>query len=154
MPGISRIGFGAYKAVPALEAALARNRKDGETAAKLASYAAAQGDAERTTALLEIAENNGAGNADLPATYNAVADIYQERQDYAKAIALFKKAIAAGKDPKSLAYARISIGVCYLEQGKNAEAVPEFRATIAIPNAPADLKKQALEFLERLQNEP
>ena len=141
----------AHKEIPLLDAALVKNPKDGEAAAKLAAYTAAQGDAERTVDLLKIAESANAKNADLPTTYNAVADIFQERQDYDKAIPLFKKAIAVGKDPKNLAYAHISIGVCYLEQGKNAEALPEFRATAAVPNAPADLKTQALDFLRRFR---
>ncbi len=139
----------AYKETPALESALRKNPKDADAAAKLAAYAAAQGDAERTVELLKIAEEGRAKNADLSALYNAVADIYQERQDYDRAIPLFQKALALGKDPKNLAYAHISLGVCYLEQSKMAEALPEFRATAAVPNAPAELKKQALEFLKR-----
>lgn len=144
----------ASKEIPLLQAALVKNPKDGEAAAKLAAYTAAQGDAERTIDLLKIVESNGAKNADLAATYNAIADVYQERQDYEQAIPLFKKAAAVARDPKNLAYAHISLGVCYLEQAKSAEALPEFRATAAIPNAPADLKKQALDLLKRLQNEP
>ena len=144
----------AAKEIPLLEAALAKKPKDGEAAAKLAAYAAAQWDAERTVALLQIAEAAGSKNADLPTIYNAVADIYQERQEYARAIPLFKKALATGKDPKNLAYAHISIGVCYLEQAKTAEALPEFRATVAVPNAPADLKKQAQDFLKRYRSDP
>ena len=144
----------AQKEVSALEAALAQNAKDAEAAAKLAAYAAALGDAERAVDLLRIAEDAHSKNAGLSATYNAVADIYQERQDYARAIPLFEKALVTGKDPKNLAYAHISIGVCYLEQGKIAEALPEFRATAAVPNAPADLKKQALEFLRNFRAEP
>ena len=138
----------AAKEIPLLEAALAKKPADGEAAAKLAAYAAAQLDAERTVALLQIAEAAGSKNAELSTIYNAVADIYQERQDYARAIPLFKKAVATGKDPKNLAYAHISIGVCYLEQGKVAEALSKFRATVAVPNAPADLKKQAQDFLK------
>ena len=141
----------ASKEIPLLDAALAKNPSDGETAAKLAAYTSAQGDAERTVGLLKIAEGANAKNADLPTTYNAVADIFQERQDYDRAILLFRKAIAVGKDPKNLAYAHISIGVCYLSQSKTAEALPEFRATAAVPNAPADLKKQALDFLKSLR---
>ena len=143
----------AAKAIPPLEAALAKNPNDAESAAKLAAFAVAQWDAERTVALLRVAEAGGSKNSDLPTIYNAVADLYQERQDYGRAIPLFKKAAALGKDPKNLAYAHISIGVCYMEQAKVAEALPEFRAVVVVPNAPEDLKKQARNFLKQFRAE-
>ena len=143
--------IGAHKEVPMLEAALAKNPKDGESAAKLAVFYAAQSDVEKTEAVLKTAEANSPKSAALPAAYNALADIYQEKQDFAKAIPLFRKAIKTGSDPKDLAYAHISIAFCYMEQQKTSDAIPELKATLAVPNVPADLKKQAQDVLKKLQ---
>jgi tetratricopeptide (TPR) repeat protein len=80
-----------------------------------------------------------------------VADRFQEKQQFDKAIPLFRKAVAAGRSPYDIGYARLSIAVCYMSQHKNQEAIPELEATLAVPNVPADMKQQAQQLLDQLK---
>jgi pentatricopeptide repeat protein len=92
---------------------------------------------------------NGSVTAELARAYNAVADSYQEKGQFDKAITLFGKA-AKSTDPDAITYARISIAVCYLSQQKNTEAIKELKAVAAMPNATPSYKKQAEDMLKQL----
>ena len=141
----------AHKDLPMLEAALAKNPTDGATAMKLAPLYAGKGDTEKTAAMLKIVEDKTPKNPALPSLYNTLGDAYQNNQQYDLAIAQFNKAVAAGKTGKDIAYAHTSIAYCYLSQNKLKEAVPELEATIATPDAPADLVKQAQDVLPKVK---
>lgn len=141
----------AHRELPLLEAAMAKNPNDSETAAKLAPLYAGKGDTEKTAAALKIVETNSPKSPALPGLYNALGDAYQNSEKFPQAIAQFTKAIATGTAAKEVAYAHISIAFCYLQQNKLKEAVPELEATIATPNAPADLVKQAQDVLPKVK---
>jgi tetratricopeptide (TPR) repeat protein len=142
-----------WKAFPAMQARLKADPGDVEAAAKLVATYAARGDEERAVALLTQAEKadqtKAAGH--LAKAYNAVADHFQAKHEFDRAIPLFRKAAATGREPYDIAYARLSIAVCYLSQQKPAEAIPELEATVALPNAPQEMKQQAQQMLAELK---
>ena len=70
-------------------------------------------------------------------------DLFQSKQDFDKAIPLFRKAVETGKDPYQVNYGRISIASCYLAQRKFKEATPDIEAILSDAQAPADLKEGA-----------
>src|SRR5262245_3114323 len=143
----------AHKEFPYLEARLKSKPDDGEAAAKMATILAARGQEKRAAELLALAEKSDteAAKAALPKAYNALADYFQEKEEFDQAIPLFRKAIAAGQDPRDIAYAHLSIAVCYLTQRKLKESIPDLEATTRVPNCPPDLKKQAEELLARVK---
>jgi thioredoxin-like negative regulator of GroEL len=145
--------IGELRNLPQLEARVRANPGDVAAVAKLATLYAQAGKEQRAAQLLAQAEKadpkNGTGA--LAPAYNAVADRFQEKEQFDKAIPLFRKAVAAGRSPYDIAYARLSIAVCYMSQQKNREAIPELEATLAVPNVPADMKQQAQQFLDQLK---
>jgi thiol-disulfide isomerase/thioredoxin len=142
-----------HKDFPALLARYKSNPNDLEATAKLAGLYAARGNRAKAKELLAQAEKLDPDNAKgfLTKTYTALGDSYQEDQQFDQAIPLFQKAARTGKDPYDLAYAHISIAVCYLQQNKIPEAVPELKATVAVPNVPKDMKDQAQQILEQIR---
>ncbi len=142
-----------HKDFPALLARYKSNPNDLETTAKLAAVYAGRGNQVKAKQLLAQAEKQDPDNTKglLTKTYTALGDSYQEDQQFDQAIPLFRKAAKTGKDPYDLAYAHLSIAVCYLQQNKLPEAVPELKATVAVPNAPKDLKEQAQQILSQIQ---
>ena len=140
-----------YRELPGLEARAKANPGDGAAQAKLAGIYAAKGDEARATAALRKAEQAGNAGAALPKAYNDVADMYQMEQSFDRAIPLFRKAVETSKDPKDIAYARLSIAVCYLSQNKLKESIPELEAVTKMPDAPADMKQQATSLLSRVK---
>src|SRR5262249_2076747 len=144
---------GAHKEFPQLQARLKSKPDDGEAAVRLVAIYAMRGDEKRAGELLAVAEMSELESvkAALPKAYNALADYYQEKEAFDQAIPLFRKAIAAGKEPRDVAYAHLSIAFCYLSQRKLKEAVPELQATIELPNCPPDLKKQAEQVLDQVK---
>jgi len=143
----------AHKALPALRARHRSNPKDPEAAARLAAIAASQGKEAEASALLTQAETSDPANRSghLARAYNAVADLYQEKRQFDKAIPLFKKAAKTGKTPQEIAYAHLSIAVCHLSQNDPSAAVPALEATLAVPNVPADMKAQAQQMLDQVK---
>lgn len=140
----------AHRELPRLEARYKTNPNDAAVAAQLAATYAGQGKQKQAEALLTRIEKAGperAGGA-LPKAYNALADSYQEARQFDKAIPLFQKAVKTGRQPHDIAYAHISIAVCYLSQNKMKEGREALEATLAVPNCPPDLKKQAQQYLD------
>jgi thioredoxin-like negative regulator of GroEL len=135
---------------PKLRDRLAESPDDVEVLGKLAAIYHQRGDDKKAAELLERGEkadpDNGQGH--LTKAYNAVADSYQEDRDFARAIPLFRKAAETGKQPGDIAYARSSIAVCYLSQGKAVEAIPEAEAIINLPGVSKADKEQAERLLE------
>lgn len=145
----------SHRDFPLLQARFKKNPADVEAGAKLTLLYAAQGDpAQAATTLAQIEKadpKNSKGY--LPRAYNAVADMYQLRRQFDKAIPLFRKAVATGKTPMDVAYAQISIAFCYLPQQKYKEAAAALNATLRVPNAPADLKKHAEFTLQKMKQQ-
>lgn len=139
----------AHRELPVLASKFKQNPADAAVAAKLTSIYASKDDAEHaevTLAALQKADPQNSTGLLAPA-FNKVGDLYQDRQQFPHAIALFKKAAAFAKKPYDAAYAHISIAVCYLSERNLAAAVPELEATIAVKNGPKDLQDQARQIL-------
>jgi len=142
-----------HKEAPLLEERLKKNPQDAEAAGKLAAIYAGRGKAERASELIAQAEKTDSDNSNdyLTKAYNALGDYYQENRDFDKAIPLFRKAATTGKKPSDIAYAHMSIAVCYLSQNKLEEAVPELKATIDLPGVSNEDKEQAEALLKRVE---
>lgn len=140
----------AHRELPALEARLKADPGDAEAAARLAATYAARGNTERASRLLATAEKLDPGNRSgaLAAACNALGDHYQEKEQFEKAVPLFRKGAETAARPAEAAYARLSIAACFLSQQRPEEAVPELEAVIEMPGAPDDLKAQARRLLQ------
>jgi tetratricopeptide (TPR) repeat protein len=141
----------AHAELPRLEARHKANPGSVEVSARLAEIYAGRGEGARAEALLQQAEKADPQNATghLTKAYNAVGDYFQERNQFDRAIALFRRAATTGKDPADVGYARLSIAVCHLSQSRPEDAKQELEATIAMPNLPPDQKRQAERLLEQ-----
>jgi thioredoxin-related protein len=137
--------------LPSLEARVKQNPGDAGAAARLARIYANTGEQTRAAQMIKQAETADPKSPALAAAYHALGDTYQNQRKFDTAIAYFRKAIQQGKDPYDLAYSHISIAVCYLSQRKIKEAIPSLKATIAVPNAPRQLKDQAQLYLNQIQ---
>jgi len=144
-----------HKDFPILLARHKDHPDDLETTGKLAAVYAKRGDETKASDLIAEGEktdpNNGKGY--LTKAYNALGDDYQGKGQFDKAIPLFRKAADTGKKPDDIAYARLSIAVCNLQQNKPADAMPDLKAVAAMPDAPKDLKDQAQAILDQLQKQ-
>lgn len=140
----------AHRELPALEAKHKADPNNVEAAAKLAAIYATRGQADKANALLEQAEKNDPENRSghLTKPYNAIADMFQEKEQFEKAIPLFEKAAKTGKQPYDVAYARLSIAACYFQWQKPKEAIPALEALLAMPDAPKEFMSQGKQMLE------
>ncbi len=140
----------AYRDLPLLEAKHKASPGNAAVSSKLAAIYAGKGNLPKASQLLADAEKSDPGNSNgkLTTAYNAVADGYQTAQQFDKAIPLFRKAAKTSKVGKDKAYALISIAVCYFSQQKFKDGIPDLEALLAMPDAPADLAKQAKQYLE------
>lgn len=138
--------------LPNLQARYKSSPGDVALVSKLVTSLAAKGDAGQATAMLAQHEKLDPKNSKglLSKSYSAVGDLYQNSQNFDKAIPFFRKAVQTGKTPYDLAYAHISIASCYAAQSKFKEALPEFKATAAVPNCPPDLKTGAQQAIAQL----
>ncbi len=138
-----------FQEFPKLKERLKDSPDDVPTLAKLVVAYHMRGDDDKAAELLERAERLDPKNADdrLTAAYNAVADSYQENQQFDKAIPLFRKAAETGKQVDDVSYARTSLAVCLLSQGKFADAVPELEAAVKLDGISAGDKEQAERLL-------
>ncbi len=139
----------AHKELPALEAKASSSGADAATLAKLTAIYAGKNNAQKTGATLARLEraNPAQAGADLAKAYNAAGDMYQNAQQFDKAIQLFQKAAKVSKTPYDTAYAHISSAVCLFSTGKTKDAIPDLKAILAMPNPPTDLKLQAQQML-------
>ena len=144
-----------HKEFPTLLARHKSHPDDLETTGKLAAIYAKRGDESKASDLIADGEqtdpNNNKGY--LTKAYNALGDDYQNEGNFGKAIPLFRKAADTGKKPDDIAYARLSIAVCYLQQSKSSEAVPDLKAVTAMADAPKDLKDQAQSILGQIEKQ-
>lgn len=144
-----------YKEFPVLKAQYAKDPSNLEAAAKLLDIYAAQGKTDLVDALLNRIEAGDPNDEKgfFGKSANAVGDMYQEGQQIDKAITYFRKTVQAGKTPKDVAYAHLSMAVCYLSQKKMDQGTSELTAAAAVPNAPRDLTDQANSFLKALKEQ-
>jgi thiol-disulfide isomerase/thioredoxin len=172
---------GSFHDFPKLQERVKKDAGDLEAAGKLIlAYCGRENDKEASR-LVADAEKKDPKNAKgyLTKGYNALADIYQSRgtsfmqqarqaqqqgdTDEAKglrdkgaklleqAIPVFRKAADTGKDPADVYYARASIAVCLLTEGKFAESLKEYEAAQKVEGAPADQKQQGEMTIQQLK---
>lgn len=143
----------AHREFPVLVQRVKANPKDGDSAAKLTIIYAGRRRAEQAEQTLQLAAaadpQNRSGK--LAKAYNAVGDLYQENQQFDRAIPLFRKGLKVSKTPYDNAYSRISIAVCLFSQKRMKEAEPDLNAIIAMPNAPAEMKQMAQRMLDYMR---
>lgn len=139
-----------YKDFPKLLQQYQDHPEDLETLGKLVVIYHNRRKDDRAAELLAAGEKQDPENAGghLTKAYNAVADGYQEKKEFDKAIPLFQKAAKTGQDPADKAYARLSLAVCYLSQNKVEEAIPEVKAVLEMPDAPQEDQELARRILE------
>lgn len=139
---------GAHKEMPKIEAALKANPDDGEANAKLAAILAMRGkqkDAESALAKAEKAKHEGSA---LARAYNALGDLYQEKEEFDPALELFKKADAAAKNANDQAYAKVSIMYCYLGKGDRPAAKKVAEELAGMKGAPPEYVEMAKNVLK------
>lgn len=144
-----------FKDFPQLLQRYQDNPEDLEALGKLVViYQHRQNDA-RAAELLAEGEKQDPENAKghLTKAYNAVADAYQEKEEFDKAVPLFRKAAKTGQEPADVVYARLSIAVCYLMQDRKEKAAPELKAILEMPEASQEDKDQAQRILEWIEQQ-
>lgn len=142
----------AHKELPILMDRVKKDPNDLEATVKLEGIYAGRGDAKKAADLITKLESLDAQKTQpyMAKAYNDLGDAYQTAQQFAPAIETFGKALKAGTKPFDLAYSHISIAVCNLSQNKVKEAIPDLKAIVDAPDAPADLKKTAQEYLDQI----
>jgi thioredoxin-related protein len=142
-----------HREFPSLVQRVKANPKDGTSAAKLTIIYAGRGRAQQAEQTLRLAAaadpENRSGK--LAKAYNAVGDLYQEREQFDRAIPLFRKGLQVAKTPYDSAYSRISIAVCLFSQKRMKEAELDLNAILAMPNAPAEMKQMAQRMLDYMR---
>jgi len=144
----------AGKEFPELVARVEKNGSDLEALGKLVVAYHSRGNAPKAEEALKQAEQLDAKNAKglLTKAYNAVADDHQEAQEFDKAIVLFRKAAdTGGKDVGAVAYALQSIAVCYLSQGKTAQAQTELESVLKLEGVSKADRDQTNQMLEQIK---
>jgi thioredoxin-related protein len=149
---MSRIAT-AHREYPALVQRVKANPKDGTSAAKLTIIYAGRGRAQQAEQTLRLAAAADPENrsGQLAKAYNAVGDLYQENQQFDRAIPLFRQGLKVSRTPYDNAYSRISIAVCLFSQKRMKEAEPDLNAILAMPNAPAEMKQMAQRMLDYMR---
>ncbi len=140
----------AHREFPALGAKMKANPGNSAVAAELAGIYAGRGNIAKAETMLEIAEKGDprSGNGALARAYNAIADYYQEKGQFDRAIPIFTKAIKAGQSSNDIAYARISIASCCFSKNKPKEAIPSLEAILKMKDAPQEYLDQAKQMLD------
>lgn len=144
----------ANREFPRLVARVDKDGSDLEALGKLAVAYHDRGNAPKAAETLKQAEQLDARNARglLTRAYNAVADDHQESQQFDKAIVLFRKAAdTGGKDVGAVAYALQSIAVCYLSQGKTAQAQTELESVLKLDGLSKADRDQSNQMLEQIK---
>lgn len=148
-PEMERIAA-AHREFPALQAKFKANPNDPEIAAKLAAIYAGRGRIDQAESMLAVAEKApGRAGGSLAVALNAVADHYQLREEFGKAIPLFEKAAKVSQRPHDTAYAWISVATCYFQWRKPKEAVPALEKLLAVEGAPKDWVEQGKQMLQQ-----
>jgi thiol-disulfide isomerase/thioredoxin len=145
-----------FKDFPKLRDRVQQSPDDIEAVGRLIVLLHQRGQEQEAADLLERAQKSDPDNTKgcLTRAYNAVADYYQERQEFDKAIPLFRKAAETSKDPTDAAYGRMSIAACHLAQGQVDKAIDALEATLKIPNLSRGDKDQAEDMLKQLKARP
>jgi len=122
---------------------------------RLAVYSHMRGDDKMAADLLDRGRKVDPDNkkGQLTKACNAVGDAHQEKQEFDKAIALFRKAAETGEAVNDVVYARQSIAACLYSQGKLADVVPELEAAIALPGISKEDKEQSEGMLKQVQQQ-
>ncbi len=122
---------------------------------KLEEIYALRSDEKQVTDLLARVEKRDPKNVQgyLAGAYNCMGDLYQSSLKFEEAVSYFQKALTVCKKPADIAHAHFNIAVCYinLDPPRYKEAAAEFKAVTLLPDAPADLKKDAQDAVKQLK---
>ena len=143
---------GAHRDFPKLQERVEANPEDLEALGKLVVIYGARQDPKHATELLDRGLKKDPENASgtLTKALSAVADSHQEEKEFDEAIPLFRKAAKTAKDPAEAAYAQSSIAMCFLQQGKLDDAIPELEAVTKLEGAPKEDKERAESILKQI----
>lgn len=141
------------KALPELLKRVQDNAGDADALARLAIIYAQRDDEAKATGMLSAAEKADPRNQSglLGSACNAVGDMFQNADQFQKAITFFRKTVKLSKKPEEVSYARLSIAVCYLSMRDTKRALSELEAVAKMKDAPADDRETARRLLERLR---
>jgi len=142
-----------HQQIPVLQSRFRAHPQDVEAAGKLADLYARQRDTARAGAVLASAEQRDPHNSRgcLTRAYNDLGAAYVQQGSLDQAIPLFRKASRTGKQPLDVAFGHMSLAICYLQQHEPAQAKPELKAVLAMPNAPGRIKQAAQQMLGAIQ---
>jgi len=145
----------AHREFPRLLKRYQQNPDDVETIGKLVVIYHKRQNDKKAAELLAAGEKKDPENSRgyLTKAYNAVADSYQEKEQFDKAIPLFRRAAQTAKDTADIVYARMSIATCYLMQRKMEEALPEIKAVLEMSDAPKEDKEQAQRMFDWIERQ-
>jgi thiol-disulfide isomerase/thioredoxin len=143
----------AFRDFPEMKKAYDSGKADLKTLGRLAVISHQRGDNATAEKVLKEGEEKDPKNEKgfLTKAYNAVADAYQEKGQFDKAIPLFDKAAQTGKEPGDIAYARMSIAVCNAQQGKLSEAARQLEKSLKIEGISKEDREQAEALLKQIK---
>ncbi len=140
--------------MPALRAELAKQPSNAGLISRMAMLYAKTNQLSAASALLARLEKTDPHNKTgmQAPLLQKIADAHQSAGQYSEAIALFQKSLAVANTPYEKAYAHISIASCYLQQNQPDKAVPQLKATAAVPNCPPDILQNAQLALKQISH--
>jgi len=139
-----------YKDLPDLEKRFAKNPNDREVNIRLAMIYALRENATKAEEHLAKALDAKYNGMEIAQVYNAIGDIYQNSDQYDKAIEYFRKAEKSAKNSWDRSYAKLSIVFCYLAKRDNDKAKKETQELLKMPDIDPEHKKMAEEILKYL----
>ncbi len=102
----------------------------------------------------KLAHESLAANEDSARAYFVLAKVASFKGDMEGAQADFQKAADSGKDPHVVSWSHIYLGRIYDIQGERDDAVAQYKAALAIADAPPDAKTAADKGLQRAYETP
>ena len=139
----------AYHDLPVIEAKATTTPQDAHLQGKLVRLYATRGETVKAEAAFAHVTSLDASDAqgELAKSANTLGDLYQEKEDFTKAIPLFRIAADKGQSSDAVGYARTSIAQCYLSQQDLVHAEAELKATVSDPKVSAKDKEDAQKTL-------
>lgn len=135
--------------LPRLEAKSKAAPTDGAIAANLTMLYAVIGREAGAKAMLARSEKY-ARPADVDQARLNVGMMYAQRDNVRAALPIFTKLVGTAQTTQIRNFARLSMGVCYLQLGRKTDGIRELKAIGNSKDAPADLKQRAQGILAQV----
>ncbi len=138
--------------LPAALAKFKQNPGDVASAAKLTDVYASRGDSARAVASFNAVKKADPQNSKgyTAKAANAVGDMYQSKQDVARAVPYFQKAAQTAKLSGDAAYAHMSIAASYALSRDINKAIDALKNGIADPKVSPSDKKEMQDALKQI----